>query len=371
MEKRDSQQMSAALAVWLAAKLAVSEVRITSFKAAAGAGFSAETIFVVAQYSQDGKERTRKLVLRRQNEGSDLFLGSDLQLPYQMMKSVGAASAGAIPVPEVIGIEFDRDILGAPFLVMECLDGKIVPQTPNYNRQGWVHDLPEAQRGTVWSNALEMISRIHKLDWRKGFEFLDQPARGKTGLDQYLHWVEEWYLWARADRPHPLADIALDYLKKNKPADAEVGVLWGDPTPSNILFNDDLSISAVIDWEMGALGPPEIDIAWWMFFDQLFSVGMGEVRMAGLPDPASTIAQYEVLLGRKLKNMDYYSVLATFRMAIVGMRAVDRQIELGRLPVTTTARTHAPIMCILAGKLNQPVPEIGQDFYDFIKVLGF
>jgi aminoglycoside phosphotransferase (APT) family kinase protein len=233
-----------------------------------------------------------------------------------------------------------------------------------------VRDLAPPRRGEVWRNALRVLAEIHKLDWRQGFTFLDQPARGKPGLDQYLNWAEEWYLWARRDRPHPITDVALEYLKQRRPANAPINVLWGDPTPSNVLFRDNLTVSAVIDWEMAALGPPETDVAWWLFFDDLYSTGMGVTRLDGLPDRATSLAWYESFFGRQLENLDYYDVFATFRMAIIGMRAVDRQIGLGRIPAATSARTHSPIMRMLAAKLGEPLPEVGKDFFEFIGTLG-
>lgn len=356
------------LAAWLRGTSIGPNVRVLTLTAAAGAGFSAETAFAQVECIEAGRSRREQLVVRRQIEGSELFLDSDLNLPYRMMAAIGVQPS--IPVPQLIGIEFDRAVLGAPFLVMRQMEGRVVHQSPNYNRQGWVRDLPRERRGVVWRNALQVLAEIHGLDWRRGFDFLDRPERGRPGLDQYLSWVEEWYLWARGGRPHPVTDSALDYLKRNRPRETRVGVLWGDPTPSNILFRDDLSISAVIDWEMAALGPPEADVAWWLFFDDLFSTGMGVARLEGLPDRSTSIEWYESFAGRRLENMDYYDVLATFRMAIVGMRAVDRQIGLGRIPVTTTARTHAPIVRMLAGKLGEPLPEVGHDFFEFMAALG-
>jgi aminoglycoside phosphotransferase (APT) family kinase protein len=344
------------------------DVKVLELTAAAGAGFSAETLFAQVEFVKDGRGHRESLVVRRQIEGSELFLNSDLNLPYRMMAAIGAHPA--IPVPELIGIEFDRAVLGAPFLVMRQAQGQVVQQSPNYNKEGWVRDLPRERRADVWRNALRVLAEIHKLDWRQGFDFLARPERGRPGLDQYLNWVEEWYLWARGDRPHPITDCALEYLKHNRPREAQTGVLWGDPTPSNILFRDDLTVSAVIDWEMAALGPPEADVAWWLFFDDLFSTGMGVARLEGLPDRPTSLSWYESIAGRRLENMDYYDVLATFRMAIVGMRAVDRQIGLGRIPDTTTARTHAPIMRMLAGKLGEPLPEVGRDFFEFMAALG-
>jgi aminoglycoside phosphotransferase (APT) family kinase protein len=149
-----------------------------------------------------------------------------------------------------------------------------------------------------------------------------------------------------------------------------VSLLWGDPQPTNLLFLADGSVSGVIDWEMAVLGPPEADLAWWLFFDDLFSRGMGVPRLAGLPDRAACIAWYEAALGRPVENLAYYDVLAAFRMAIVGMRSADRQIQRGRIPATTTARENAPIVRLLAGLLGEPLPEVGADFANLMAALG-
>ena len=139
---------------------------------------------------------------------------------------------------------------------------------------------------------------------------------------------------------------------------------------SNILFSTDLSVSSVLDWELAALGPAEIDIAWWLFFDDLFSNGFSVPRLPGLPGKAETVAHYEQRLGRPLVDLEYYDVLATFRMAIVSVRAVDRQIKLGKIPATTSARTHQPNMRLLAQRLHQPEPEVGEDFRAFRVAIG-
>jgi aminoglycoside phosphotransferase (APT) family kinase protein len=149
-----------------------------------------------------------------------------------------------------------------------------------------------------------------------------------------------------------------------------VGLLWGDPQPSNLLFGPDGDITGVIDWEMATLGPPETDVAWWLFFDDLFSTGMGVPRLGGLPDRAACIRIYEEAAGRRLQNLEYYSLLAAFRMAVVGMRSVDRQIKRGLVPATTTARENAPIVRLLAEMLGEPLPVVGADFNQFMGTLG-
>jgi aminoglycoside phosphotransferase (APT) family kinase protein len=357
------------LAPWLAKALKSPDLELIALRSA-GAGSSAETHIATVRGVINGEQRELGVVVRRQNNDSDLFLESDLEPLTLTMTQVAKASSNRIPVPRVFGLERDPSLLGAPFMAMELLPGRIIQQSPNYNREGWLADLPTAQRAVVWNNALKMMAKIHRVDASRGFEFLDHPQRGERGLDQYLNWVEEWYLWARAGRPHHIADIAIQRLKTQRPRSAAVGLMWGDPQSSNFLFAADGSVSGIIDWEMAALGPPEADLAWWLFFDDLFSTGMGVPRLAGLPDRAACIGTYEAALGRSVQQLEYYDLLAAFRMAIVGMRSVDRQIKRGFVPATTTARENAPIVRLLAGLLGEPLPEVGADFFQFMGTLG-
>jgi aminoglycoside phosphotransferase (APT) family kinase protein len=358
-----------ALTPWLAPRLKSSDLEITAWRSA-GAGNSADTFFAAVSGGLEGGARDMRLVIRRQNLGSDIFLESELELPTRVMAAVAAhPQAAGIPVPRVIGLESDASLLGAPFMVMEQLPGRILPQSPNYNKEGWLAEMPAADRARVWRACLEMLARIHRLPLSE-FAFLDRPERGVAPLDQYLHWIEEWYQWARAGRPHRITDIAIEYLKANRPRETQASLLWGDPQPTNLLFLPDGSISGVIDWEMAVIGPPEADLAWWLFFDDLFSKGMGVPRLEGLPERAECIRLYEAALGRPVRNLAYYDILAAFRMAIVGMRSTDRQIQRGRIPETTTARENAPIVRLLAGLLGEPLPEVGADFAQLMAALG-
>jgi aminoglycoside phosphotransferase (APT) family kinase protein len=369
MIESDDKVLKSTLETWLAPRLAASDVKIRDMKGRSGAGFSAETFYIDVEFRRDGVMHEREFAVRCQNQESDLFLDASIELPYRVMEAVGRHPG--IPVPALAGLEMDETVVGAPFLVMEKMPGRVVQQSPNYNLEGWLQELPVEQRGQVWRNSLDVMARIHQLDWRDGFSFLQDPNAGEPGLGSYLHWVQNWYHWMREQGAViPLMDTAMEYLLENQPQPANVSVLWGDPNSSNILYTDDLQVGTVLDWEMAALGPAEVDLAWWLYFDQLFSTGFGVTRLEGLPNREQTIAYYQGKLGRKVDSMDYYETLATFRMAIVGVRAVDRQILLGTIPATTTARSNQPTQVLLAKRLGLPEPEIGQDFADFCTAIG-
>src|SRR5579859_2980293 len=172
------------LAPWLANKLKCRELEVLGLKAAS-AGSSAETHIASVRAELNGKSSEFGVVIRRQNNDSDLFLESDLELPCLAMAQV-ASTSKQIPVPRVFGLERNPELLGAPFMAMEVLPGRIVQQSPNYNREGWLAEASLPMRARVWSNALQMLAAIHRVDVSHGFEFLDHPDKGRRGLDQYL-----------------------------------------------------------------------------------------------------------------------------------------------------------------------------------------
>jgi aminoglycoside phosphotransferase (APT) family kinase protein len=356
---------SPALETWLAHTLPhLEDVRVAGVNAPSQAGQSAETVFIQVHGVQGGMRQFLNLVLRRQLEGMDLFLNSDLHWQCDVLKAM--ARQPGVRVPEVVGIEMDHSVLGSPFYVMNRIEGRVVPQNPNYNQAGWLTELTAEQRCLVWTNNVKAIARVHKVDWRDGFEFMSDSADGAPGLEQYLQHIERWFTWAANGREQPVADAALQWLRRNQPKNAPVQVIWGDSIPANTLFADDLRVEALIDWEMAALGPGEIDLAWFLLFDDFFSKGMGVPRLAGLPDREKVIATYEMEAGRHVGNIDYYEVLAMFRLAIIMVRGCDRQIALGNISPHSKALTHNPITAMIAHRLGLPVPQVGEDFAELL-----
>jgi aminoglycoside phosphotransferase (APT) family kinase protein len=361
MQKLDPAFVRERLTPWLSARMPhARDLQVTSISTPKGGGNSAETAFFDIAYVMAGESKSDSLVLRRQLDGAELFMGTDLQLPWRMMETMRIKG---IPVPRMIGLEMDRAVLGNPFLVMEKVPGRMVPQSPNYNVEGWLKDATPAIRAAVWRNAIQTMVKIHQLDWRDGFEFLNRPELGEPGAEQQVKFTERSYRWAAAGRAQPVADAALDYLKRNAPAQLPATVLWGDATAGNILIAPDQSIAAVIDWEVAELGPAEADLAWWLMFDDLFSTALGIPKLPGIPDRAGIIAIYEAAAGRTVQHLDYFELLAYMRLAIAFTRMCDREIAQGSLSPNSRAYLENPITLLIARKLGLPEPEVGEEYF--------
>jgi aminoglycoside phosphotransferase (APT) family kinase protein len=356
------------LTAWLATNVpGWGNVTVHSVEKQQGSGFSAEILFADVGYSSEGGAQRRQLVVRRQPQSFEVVFGSDLKLQASMMAALDAR--GDVAVPAWVGIEHDPDILGAPFLVMGRVQGQSASQKPNYNLAGWLTELSPAQRRATWANGIAAFAKLHAIDWRDGFTFLNRPDLGAPGLDQYLAALKEWHRVAGQGREMPIADAALDYVLTQRPADADVCVLWGDPTPSNTMFNPDGTVAALIDWELAALGPPELDLAWWLYFDDLFSRRFGVKRLEGLPTREESIAIYEQASGRVTRHMEYYDIVAALRMALVAVGAVNRQVGIGNIAPDNKSLNANLMTLYLAEKLGMELPELGPDFVSFMRNL--
>jgi aminoglycoside phosphotransferase (APT) family kinase protein len=282
-------------------------------------GYSNVTDVVDAVWSENGHDMSKGFVVRSQRPGTELFYDTPLFLQSEMMRRMGVVSS--VPVPQIVDVCEDASVLGRPFFIMEAVEGRVPKNgTPSYHASGWVADLSADQRSTLARNAVQALVDIHAVRWQDEFAFLHRPDRGRPGLDEFLTYQEQWYEWVALGRSVPAIERGLRWLRDHQPADPPVCISWGDSRPGNMIFRDDLAVAAVIDWEQAALGCAEMDVAWWLMFEYLFTVDQGAERAEGIPDREQLVALYESLGGRRLDDLQYYDVVAWVRIAICCMR---------------------------------------------------
>jgi aminoglycoside phosphotransferase (APT) family kinase protein len=233
-----------------------------------------------------------------------------------------------IPVPPIRWYEPGEELLGAPFFVMTRIDGRVPTDMPPYHTGGWVTEVEPDERAAMWWSALEILARLHKLDPAAlDVAFLDQPQWGRPGIEQRLGFYQHFMNWAYTG-PKPTAARALDWLQQNKPDEVHPPVLlWGDARIGNVIFAPGGLPEAVLDWETATFGQPEEDLAWYLYLDRHHSEGCYVPRLPGFPGPEETIARYEELLGRPMRNMAYYEVLSGFKFTVIMSRIGQAMIE--------------------------------------------
>ncbi|MBW2376466.1 MAG: phosphotransferase family protein [Deltaproteobacteria bacterium] len=315
-DERDLDETAAKLIEWLAPKLAVppADIKIEDLDAPLGTGFSSDTLLFDLVYTKDGQEHREGLVARLEPEEYIVFPTYDLAFQVRIQQMLADTD---VPVPHIRWFEPDKSVLGVPFYLMDRINGNVPSDNPPMHEEGWIADeLSEAERASVWWNGFEAMCKVHRLDWKAlGCDFMLEPERGETPLDQQLHYWRGYFEWGMPAERHPEIAQALDYLEANKPEENQVALCWGDSRLANQIF-DGLEVGAVIDWEMARIGDPVQDLAWWLASDRCFSEGLELERLPGIPSPEETVTRWKEATGLDTSNLAYYTILALARFSM-------------------------------------------------------
>lgn len=320
---RDVEADGKKLVEWLRSRLPeAKDLSITTLTQPGSSGFSNETLLFDLSYTQGGTSHCDKLVARVQPIGFQAFPSYDLGLQFRTMQLLGATN---VPVPEVLWLEEeDTNVFGAPFYIMKHVKGRVPSDNPPYHMAGWLTEATPDERAQVWWGQVESLANVHKLDYREaGFEWLENPALGKPGLDTNMAHYDSYFEWAAAGREQPTLAAARLWLEENRPPEDHIGIVWGDARIGNIIY-DHCTPAAVVDWEMVTLGTHEEDFGWAIFLDRHHSEGLGQERLEGFPSYEATIDRYQKLSGHEIQHLHWHQVWAGFRFGCVMMRLAQQ-----------------------------------------------
>lgn len=324
---RDHAQTRAALARWLARRAGVPGVQVGELSIPGLSGFSNETLLFDATWDDGGGPETRALVVRVEPSGHQVFPSTEFDTQVRVLRALRAE--GSVPVPDVLWFEEDRSVLGDRFLAMPRVEGQVPADNPSYHAEGWVVALSEPDRARLWLAGIDAMAAVHRLDRvRVGLQWI--PVRApeeQLALDRtYRH-------FAAGDAPYPLVDGALELLAASTPPAPEVAALcWGDSRIGNMIFAPDLSVAAVLDWEMVTAGDPVQDLAWYLLVDRHHHEAFGVPRLAGFADRAATIARWESSSGRSAEHLAWYELLGAVRYAAILTRVMQLLDSSGVMP---------------------------------------
>ena len=163
-----------------------------------------------------------------------------------------------VPHARAAGACDDPEVLGAAFYLMDFVDGWSPISEPEWP-EPFYSDL-DARAGLAYE-LVEAIARLARVDWRaRGLEGLGRPG----GFHERQ--VDRWYahLERFRFRDIPGLDEAGDWLSGRKPRSYEPGIMHGDYQFANVMFRHGAParMAAIVDWEMGTVGDPLLDLAW-------------------------------------------------------------------------------------------------------------
>jgi aminoglycoside phosphotransferase (APT) family kinase protein len=339
---RNPEVLRSRLSGWLQTQLpGGADPEIVAFDVPATNGMSSETIMLDALVTEDGRRQTLRCVVRMAPERSDVpvFPRYELDKQYRVMEIVGSRTK--VPVPRTRWLEAGDAAAGAPFFVMDRVDGIVPADLMPYTLGGWLLDAGEQERRRLQDASVAVLAAVHEIaPSNADLTFLELDRPEPTPLRRHVGDQRDYYDWVRGDLHIPLIERGFAWLDANWPREESEPVLcWGDSRIGNVLYRDFAPV-AVLDWEMATVCPRELDVGWLIFFHRFFQDLTEQFGLPGMPDfmrRDAIVATYEALSGWQLQDLDFYIVYAAVRHAIIMSRINQRAAHFGEVELPADA----------------------------------
>ena len=249
-------------------------------------------------------------VLRRPPLGHVLATAHDMSREFKIIDALAATN---VPVPPLVGLCTDDSVNGAPFYVMDFVDGVIARDRPSAESL-----LPEARR-RAGESLVEVLAAIHAVD-------IDACGLGDLGRReayverQISRWTRQWE--ATRDSDVPVMEELSARLAAAIPEQGPATIVHGDYRLDNCILDSDGTVSSVLDWELCTLGNPLADVGLML----VYWVESGDSIRAGLPDGttadgfatrAELLTRYSEITGRDVGNIGYFIALGYWKLACI------------------------------------------------------
>lgn len=331
---RDHTVLRARLLRWLEQRLALQSVELSELVAPSSNGMSSETLLFEVSWQESGQHRQQRCVARLPPEATALpvFPSYDMDKQFRVMQLVGARSSA--PVPRVLWSETDEAWLGAPFFVMERLDGDVPPDVMPYPFGSWLADASAEQQRQLQERSLAVLAVIHSVNTTPAERnFLQFKCAGASALRRHVAAQRAYYAWVAQEERSPLIERCFAWLETHWPArESEEVISWGDSRIGNILYRDFVPV-AVLDWEMAGVAPREVDLGWMIFLHHFFQDFAALMSLPGMPNFMrlnEVVQHYAQLTNYQPQDMAFYTFYAALRHAIVMFRIGKRTVLAGQ-----------------------------------------
>ncbi len=271
-------------------------------------GHSNETFYITR-----GGERW---ALRRPPRGPLLPTAHDVAREYKVLRGLEHTN---VPVPRPLLLCEDTSVIGAPFYLMERVNGVVIRATlpPAFDN--------DAAREALGYQTIDTLADLHAVDWQAvGLGDLGKP---QGYLERQLRrWTGQ--LDASRNRPLPDLDAVTAWLHEHLPESPAATVVHGDYRLDNLMFAPELpaKVVAILDWEMATLGDPLADVGYLLsFWREANDPDMGSLGDAswkitaqpGFPTRAQLVERYAARTGRQMDHVAFYVALAIWKLAIL------------------------------------------------------
>jgi aminoglycoside phosphotransferase (APT) family kinase protein len=253
----------------------------------------------------------RRWALRRPPLGKRLASAHDMAREHRILAALGPTE---VPVPPVVALCEDDSVNGAPFYVMEFVEGPILR-----TRQEAEADFDPTQRAAIGERVVDTLVAIHAVD-------PDAVGLGELGKkDDYVarqlrRWQGQWE--KSKTRELEVIDDVHRRLSERIPEQGPATVVHGDYRLDNMILAPSGEIAAVVDWELCTLGDPLADVGLLLVYwsepgDEMMPLFDPPTTADGFPGRDFVRSRYSERSGRDLAEIDFYVALACWKLAII------------------------------------------------------
>ncbi len=293
-----------------------------------GGGWSNDTVVVTLD------EVGTRVVVRQVPERASMFPAYDLRREYDCLATLRAAAT--VPVPELLGEDLDGSITGRAAFVMAYVDGRVpADDRPSFAEAGWLHDAGVEDQRRFHEALLASIAAINAARPEDAvIASLRRPGAGACSAlvdDLAVIWAFD-----RGGVASPVLEEAFEVVSRSAPDDVSMDVmLWGDARPANVIVEPDgFAPAALVDFELAAWGPAELDVTWLAEMDRMRTTGSGVEPLPGFLDDTDALAHYEKCADRSLDPdvLQWATRFNALKIGVLMHRHLRVMVHEGRLP---------------------------------------
>jgi aminoglycoside phosphotransferase (APT) family kinase protein len=295
---------------------------------------------------------TQNILLRFRRSGRDYVLrrppphlrANSNETMRREARVLAAIADTGVPHPRLIAACGDETVLGAAFYLMEPIDGF----NPTTGLPA-LHASSESVRHRMGLALVEAIVSLGALDYRAlGLEGFGKPdsylerqvARWKVQLASYSEFAD----WT-GPSAIPGVDRVAAWLETHRPSHFEPGIIHGDYHLANVMYeNNGPELAAIVDWELATIGDPLLDLGWllatWPEGDIPTDEEVAVRPWSGFPSADELVEHYRARSARDLSAIDWYAVLACYKLGII-LEGTHARACAGRAPRETGNMLHA------------------------------
>jgi aminoglycoside phosphotransferase (APT) family kinase protein len=254
----------------------------------------------------------RRWALRRPPLGRTLGSAHDMRREHKVVSALGPTE---VPVASVVGLCEDESVNGAPFYVMDFVEGPVLRGLAE------AEELPaEADRRAIGERLVDTLVAIHAVD--PDAVGLGDLGRKEDYVARQLHrWHGQW----EKSKTRELAaiDSVHERLAARIPAQGPATIVHGDYRLDNMILTPRGEVAAVVDWELCTLGDPLADVGLLMVYwperseQEVLALGQPANLAPGFPTQEELKTRYAERSGRDLSQLDFFVALGYWKLAII------------------------------------------------------